>query len=251
MTQRPARFAYGLVASLLLFSCSDGGDQSGSTGAGEAEPQTVFTHKMMKQVPGGTPDQKFAYECQSCTFEQWLSIEPPPGWEAGPAQVSLMDSGNLRSRPSLEKIKEEFADLQEEDFYDSWDFLEEVPGNEYELIAVNIGPAQIIQYPPNVVVRTQVMRDTALIFDAGTRVHELTDSTGDVFVLFAYGVDPENVVIPDFQDPEALGDFTPPDNWTYSTRLLEEELVLDSEDKATVLALRPLAGLTSTWEKRE
>ena len=124
MTQRTARFAYGVLTSLFLFSCSDGGDQSGSTST-EEEPQTVFTHKMMKQVPGGTPDQKFAYECQSCTFEQWLSIEPPPGWEAGPAQVSLMDSGNLRSRPSFEKIQEELADLQEEDFYDSWDFLQD------------------------------------------------------------------------------------------------------------------------------
>ena len=72
----------------------------------------------------------------------------------------------------------------------------------------------------------------------------------DVFVLFAYGVDPEDPVFPDFQDPDALGDFTPPAGWTYSTRVLEEELVLASEDKATVLAFRTKVGQNSTWEKR-
>ena len=35
-----------------------------------------------------------------------------------------------------------------------------------------------------------VMRDTRLSFAAGTRVHELTDTEGRVFVLFAHGVDP-------------------------------------------------------------
>ena len=253
MTQRTARFAYGLLASLFLFSCSDGGDQSGSTGTEDAEPQTVFTHKMMKQVPGEGQGAQFAFECQSCSFEQWLSIEPPPGWERGPAQIAVMDSGNLRSRPSLEQVQAEWPGIEEEDFDDSWDFLEEVPGNEYELIAVNLGIDNFEISPPNVYVVTRVIRDTDLTFDANRRVHEITNGDGDVFVLFAYGVDPVDPVIPDFQDPEVLGDLTLPAGWTYSTRLLEEELVLDSEDIATVLAIRPLGGQgqTSTWEKRE
>ena len=164
-----------------------------------------------------------------------------------------MDSGNLRSRPSLEQVQAEWPEIEEEDFYDSWDFLEEVPGNEYELIAVNLGIDDFAISPPNVYVVTRVIRDTDLTFDANRRIHELTNGDGDVFVLFAYGIDPADPVIPDFQDPEALGDFTPANGWTYSNRLLEEELVLDSEDKATVLAIRPLGGQgqTSTWEKRE
>jgi hypothetical protein len=92
------------------------------------------------------------------------------------------------------------------------------------------------------------MRDTRLAFDAGRRVHELTDPEGRVFVLFAYQVDPQNVVIPDFQDPGFMGEFTPPTGWTYTSRVLAEALVLDTPDVATVLAIR--TEKTSTWEMR-
>ena len=254
MTKKRTKRAFLLLGCVFLLSCADGGDGTGSSVTDEtdapATQENVFTHKMMKQVPGRSQAEQFAYECRRCSFEQWLSIEPPPGWTKGPAQVSLMEGGDLRSRPSLEQVQAEWPEIQEEDFYESWDFLEEVPGNEYELIAVNLGIEALIQFPPNIVVRTQVMRDTELIFYANRRVHELTHGEGDVFVLFAYGVDPEDPVFPDFQDPEALGDFTPPAGWTYSTRVLEEELVLASEDKATVLAFRPVGGQNSTWEKR-
>ena len=278
MAKKRTKRAFLLLGCVFLLSCADGGDGTGSSVTDETDapavdqidapptdetdaPETdetdapatqenVFTHKMMKQVPGRSQAEQFAYECRRCSFEQWLSIEPPPGWTKGPAQVSLMEGGDLRSRPSLEQVQAEWPEIQEEDFYESWDFLEEVPGNEYELIAVNLGIEALIQFLPNIVVRTQVMRDTELIFYANRRVHELTHGEGDVFVLFAYGVDPEDPVFPDFQDPDALGDFTPPAGWTYSTRVLEEELVLASEDKATVLAFRTKVGQNSTWEKR-
>jgi hypothetical protein len=168
----------------------------------------------------------------------------------GPAQVGVFSRGTVGSTPSLEQVQEVWPNLQEEDFYDSWNFLDEVPGNEYELIAVAIRLIDIIQLSPSQIVITEVMRNTALIFDAGRRVHELTNDVGEIFVLFEYGVDPENVVIPDFQDPEALGDFAPPVGWTYSTRVLEEDLVLESEDTATVLAIRPQNDPDTTWEKR-
>jgi len=72
--------------------------------------------------------------------------------------------------------------------------------------------------------------------------------SGDVFVLIAYGVDPEDVVIPDFDREDALGDFSAPDGWEYSSRVLSEELTLDNPDIATVLAIR--ADIDSTWERR-
>ncbi len=33
------------------------------------------------------------------------------------------------------------------------------------------------------------------------------------------GVDPTNADIPDFQNPDVLGDFTGPDGWIYTTRM--------------------------------
>ena len=46
------------------------------------------------------------------------------------------------------------------------------------------------------------------------------DDEGNVFVLFAYGVDPENIVIPDFNDPTLAT--SSPDGWTYSSRILDK-----------------------------
>lgn len=49
----------------------------------------VFTRKMMKS----TDENRFSalgYECNTCTFEQWLSIVPPEGWSKGQAQVLIV-----------------------------------------------------------------------------------------------------------------------------------------------------------------
>ena len=69
-----------------------------------------------------------------------------------------------------------------------------------------------------------------------------------IFVLFAHGVDPQNVVIPDAQAADMLGDFSPPEGYTYATRILEAPLELDTSDTATVLAFR--GGRITTWERR-
>ena len=79
--------------------------------------------------------------------------------------------------------------------------------------------------------RTEVMRDTVFTYAAGRRVHELTSPDGEVFVLFAFQVDPSNPVVPDFEDPDVLGDFGAPEGWIYSSRILDQELVLSSYHK--------------------
>ena len=204
----------------------------GNTGA--SRDARAFTHKMMKST-GENQFANLAYECRQCSFEQWLAIAPPEGWSRGPAQVTLFSSGEMRSTPSFDGIP------------DTMDFLEEVPGNEYQLIAKTLDGRIIQAGVEGTVVEAQVMRDTIFRFDAGVRVHELNDPDGDVYVLFAYEVDPKNVVIPDVQDPAFMGNFNPPDGWTYSSRVLEEELLLDTPEIATVLAIRGL--VISTWEK--
>jgi len=177
-----------------------------------------------------------AYECPQCSFEQYLAIEPPPGWIKGPPQVALQSSGELRSTPSFDGAP------------DAVDFVPEIPGPEYKLIAKNLDGVIVEGGPSGAIVQAQVMRDTLLRFSAGRRVHELTDPQGNVFVLFAYEVDPVELVIPDFQDADVLGDFSGPEGWHYANRVLDEELLLDTSDIATVLAIRN--ETTSTWEMR-
>ena len=53
---------------------------------------------------------------------------------------------------------------------------------------------------------------------------------------------------PDFEDPDALANYPGPAGWTYSTRIVDEELVMESEGVATVLAIR--RDTSSVWEQR-
>ncbi len=84
-------------------------------------------------------------------------------------------------------------------------------------------------------VERHVNRGAIWFFDAGSTVHELVDPDGLAYVMQAYciGVDPtlaqENLA--------GLGDrLDLPDGWIYRTRVLDEELVVDTtESVATVL----------------
>ena len=199
-------------------------------------PMAVFTHKMMKRT-GENLYASLGYECDQCTFEQHSAIVPPTGWMKGPTQVSVFTSGEMRSRPSFEGVP------------DAVDFVPEVPGEEYKLIVKNLDATIIERASGQLVARATVMRDTLLRFAAGRRVHELTSPEGEVFVLFVYDIDPRNPDVPDFDDENVLGDFNPPMGWTYTSRILTEELRLDTKDTTSVLAIR--GAINSTWEVRK
>lgn len=94
-----------------------------------------------------------------------------------------------------------------------------------------------------------VEHDTVLRFPAGRRVHELTNPEGDVYVMFGYEAESMDVIVSDFNSPDALDGYPRPTGWSYSTRILQRELVLDSTGVVPVLAFRGSAPL-STWEKR-
>ncbi len=221
---------------------SDGADSIGhpdsSTQAEEIRPGV--THKMMKNT-GENLFASLAYECAQCTFEQWESIVPPQGWSKGPAQVAVFSAPDsvLRSYPPVV------------DHPAAVDFLSEVPGDEYKVIAITHSGRIVANGANGIVAEVQVERDTRLVFTAGMRVHELTAPEGDVFVLFAHHVDTAAWENTDFQSEDALDYLTAPEGWTYSTRTLDEELALDSESSqgvVTVLAIR--GAVNSTWEKR-
>lgn len=254
-----SKAVFATFCALLLSACAgteatssepstDASDDTGNTGPTDdtadsdqvEEPVQAFTHKMMKST-GENPFASLAYECRECTFEQWDSIVPPEGWSKGPAQIAVFsakDSG-LRSTPTVEGHP------------DTVDFLDDMPGNEYKIIARPLDGEFVENVANDVVVKVQVMRDTLLVFTPGMRVHELTSPEGDIFVLFAHHVNPENLEEIDFQDADALDYLTAPTGWTYSTRVLDEELALDSNNSdgvVTVLAIR--GAVNSTWEKR-
>jgi hypothetical protein len=84
-------------------------------------------------------------------------------------------------------------------------------------------------------VERHVNRGAVFFFDAGKAVHELVDPDGTAYVMQAYciGVDPTLTAdaLPDLGSRLAL-----PAGWTYRTRILDEELVVDTTATvATVL----------------
>jgi len=81
----------------------------------------------------------------------------------------------------------------------------------------------------------QVNRGAVFFFDAGKPVHELVDPDGIAYVMQAYciGVDPSLTE----ENLAALGDrLALPEGWSFRTRILDEELVVDtSASVATVI----------------
>lgn len=221
-----------LLATLLAMGCG-----SGATPA-PADPsagiESSFTLKVLRNT-GENPFSVLAYECDECSFAQHAALEPPPGWTKAPAQV-ILPIGELRSRPSVD------------DGPSSVDLIPEIPGDDFTVIARTLN-GRIVEAGPNgIVAVVQVMRDTTFLYPAGTRVHELTDPEGNVFVLFAYQVASEDFTSPVFQDADALVKDPRPEGWTYTTRILDNDLHMDPGGVATVLAIR--AEVESTWELR-
>ena len=83
--------------------------------------------------------------------------------------------------------------------------------------------------------KRHVNRGAVFFFDAGKTVHELVDPTGDAYVMQAYciGVDPTLTEA----DLASLGErLALPAGWSYRTRMLDDELVVDtSATLATVV----------------
>ena len=79
-----------------------------------------------------------------------------------------------------------------------------------------------------------VNRGATFFFDAGKPVHELVDPDGTAYVMQAYciGVDPTLTAdtLPGLGERLAL-----PEGWSFRTRILDEELVVDTTDRLAVV----------------
>lgn len=228
------RLIISAFSAALLCAMTTGCEDPDSPPDELEEVSPVFTLKMHKAT-GETPFTQLAYECGKCSFEQFAAIEPPDEWTKGPTQV-ILPLGELRSTPSFDGVPS------------SMDFVPEIPGEEFELIAKVLDGSLVEMGEDGIMAVVEVMRDTLFRFPAGGRVHELTDPEGSTFVLFAYEVESEDFDSPDFEAADALAGYPTPADWAYSTRTLDEELVMESDDVATVLSIG--ADIASVWQQR-
>jgi len=219
----------------MAISCSESESSSGKTPDTASEKTSAsFTLKMNKGT-GENPFAQLAYQCDDCSFEQFAAIVPPDGWTKSPTQV-VIAPGELRSRPSFDGVP------------DTVDFVPEIPGNEFQLIAKSLSGTILEMGKNGLMAVVDVQRDTVFRYPAGSRVHELTDPDGNVFVLFAYEVESKDFVSPDFEASDALANHPAPESWTDSTRVLDDELVMDANGLATVLSIR--GATSSVWQRR-
>ena len=198
------------------------------------ELSPLFTLKM-HHATGETVFTQLSYECAECSFEQFAAIEPPAEWSKGPTQV-ILPQGELRSTPSFDGVPS------------SMDFVPEIPGEEFELIAKVLDGSLVEMGENGIMAVVEVMRDTLFRFPVESRVHEITDPEGNTFVLFAYEVEFEDFDSPNFQAADALASYPVPAEWTYATRILDEDLVMESDDVATVLSIG--GEVSSVWQQR-
>ena len=125
-----------------------------------------FTLKLLKRT-GENFFSNLAYECNDCTFEQFEALKPPRGWSKSPKLI-INPKGKLESHLSFVGVPS------------TLDFISEIPGDEFKLIAKSI-EGKIVKFGFNgIMVKSKVIRQTILRYPAGSRIHELTDPDGNI-----------------------------------------------------------------------
>ena len=193
----------------------------------------AFTLKVLKRS-GWNLFPNLAYECNECTFEQFDALTLPRGWSKSPKQM-ILPAGKLLSHLSFEGISS------------TLDLIPEIPGDEFQLIAKTLELNIVDISFSGIMIGSKVMRNTVLRYPAGRRVHELTDEDGNIYVLFAYEVKSVDFDRSFFENPDVLSNYPRPKDWSYSSRIINEDLVLKSKGIVNVLAIR--SEPSSVWEK--
>jgi len=193
-----------------------------------------FTLKVLKRT-GENIFSNLAYECNECTFEQFDALTLPRGWRKSPKQI-ILPVGELLSHLSFEGISS------------TLDLIPGIPGDEFQLIAKGIEGKIVNISFSGIMIKSKVMRNTVLRYPAGRRVHELTDKDGNIYVLFAYEVKSINFDRSFFEKDDILSNYPHPKGWSYSSRIINKDLILNSKGIVDVLAIR--SDPSSVWEKR-
>lgn len=214
-----------ILVLAVLVGCGGSANPSSDSGACEPlDPSTYPLNMEMRRVP--TPFTRIVYSCQQeCTREQFDAIVTPEGWEKNTPN-RILSAENSITLFTLDGVPSHV------------DFIEEIPGPEWTLIATVDG----IEFDTGVPVAA-VRRSTVFTFPACNRLHTLTDTRGRVFGLFAV-IDDLFLAGLDIQSADAFADRQWPVGWTYDSYVLEANLIVDSGGLATVYNHRG----ESTWQ---
>jgi hypothetical protein len=186
----------------------------------------------VRELTGENFFARHVYLCAECTPEQFAGVVPPPGFEKAPAKLFMPAEGT--GTPAVPPPGVPAA----------LDLTLDVPGAEFDYIARVLDGA-LLGFAPGIgpLATAQVERFIQFRYAAGDVVHELTDTSGDRWILFSFALE----LLPSY-DVDALGGLAGlpvPAGWTYSSRVLDEELVIDSGGLATIFA----QGLYNSYQR--
>ncbi len=162
------------------------------------------------------------YRCD-CTLAEFDSLTPPAGWQ----QI-------LRLQLAATTIS--FSTLPPQGVASSYEFN----GFTFDYIATlagsqNLGPGLRV---------LSVQRDTEVVYDAGSVVHEVSNPAGEIFTLI--GADAQFLQTAGLSMAvlDSFSGTSVPAGWSYSSRVLIDPLVLDPGGLATVFS----SNSDSLWE---
>ncbi len=175
------------------------------------------------------PFSRYVYICLICTEAQHLAIPDPPfgdpAWERARPKVQMFDGGSAVLPTPPPGVAP------------SLDLVPGIPGDDYVYVA-QVLSASVLGFDPGsgeFTVVAQVQRSTQLKYLAGSVVHQLTNPSGDTFILFTFASDLLGTY--DVLAEGGLASYTPiPAGWTYSSQTLTSNLKFYSGGQATVLA---------------
>ena len=187
------------------------------------------------EVQQSTGENVFArnvYVCPDCTLEQFAAVTPPVGFVKKDPKLRVPDaSSSVLPTPGPGVAP-------------SLDLVPDIPGDDFDYIA-RVTSGQILEIVPGFgpLATAEVARDVEFRYAAGRLVHELSDPDGFRWILFSYDLSLLDDY--DLEQPGSLAPLPIPDGWTYASRVLDQELVIDSNGLAHVFA----QGELNNWQR--
>jgi hypothetical protein len=200
--------------------------------AASAAESLLFEVRELTNV--NPPFSRNVYACPLCTEEQFALVVAPSGFEKAPGKLFLPSfaTANLPTPPP--------------GVAPGLDLVPDIPGDDFIFIA-QVLTAQPVGFDPvfGFLAVASVQRDTLFRYDAGEVVHEVSDTQGNTFQLFSFGLDLLDSI--DVSQVGALAGLPYPPGWTYSSHVLGEDRWVSSEGLAGVFA----QGQQASWQRLE
>jgi len=186
----------------------------------------------VRELTGENFFSRNVYLCSVCTLEQFASVTAPAGFEKAPAKLFMPAEGTgVPAIPGPGVAP-------------SLDLVLDVPGDEFNYVA-HVNDGQILGFASGfgALATAEVERFIQFRYAAGDVVHELVDPDGYNWILFSFALS----LLPsyDVHQLDSLATLPIPSGWTYTSRVLTDDLVIDSNGLATIFA----QGLYNSWQR--